>query len=446
MFENLSDRLQKFVKNVTGQGRMTPENVQESLREVRRALLEADVPVEVAQGLLDRVQERASGEDVLQSLSPGQQVVRVVHEELARTMGGRAAHLVEAPKFPTVVMVVGLQGSGKTTFSGKLSYWLKGKKRRGLLVSADVYRPAAIEQLRQLAEANGLPFFAAPAGTSPDEIAKLAMAEARQRGFDYLLFDTAGRLHVDVEMMEEAKRLKAILKPHQVLLVVDGMSGRDAVTVAEAFCKDVGVDGLVLTKMDGDARGGAALAIRAVTGTPVLFLGVGEKVDALEVFHPERLASRVLGMGDVLTLIERAQERVDVDQAQRVAEKLARAEFSLDDFLSQMQDVRKMGPLGDVLKMLPGAPKISAEETAAGEKQMQRVEAIIQSMTAKERSRPEILNGSRRRRIASGSGTRVEDVNRLIRDFEAMRKLMKQAGKAKGKKGRRGMPMGLPRI
>jgi signal recognition particle subunit SRP54 len=445
MFENLTDRLQSFVKHVSGQGRLSPENLRESLSDVRRALLEADVSVGVVKDLLERVEARATGQEVLQSLTPGQQVVRVVHEELARLLGGRAAQLAEAPRFPTVVMALGLQGSGKTTFCAKLARWLAGRKRRALLASADVYRPAAITQLRQLATAHELPFFAAPEGTTPEEIARSSRAEARRRGFDYLVFDTAGRLHVDAEMMEEAKRLKRTLEPHQALLVVDGMSGRDAVQVAEAFCREVGVHGLVLTKMDGDARGGAALAIRAVTGTPVLFLGTGEKLDGLEIFHPERLASRILGMGDVLTLVERAQERVDAAQAEQAARKLARAEFTLEDFLAQMREVRKLGSLGEILKLVPGAPRVSAEDVAGGERQMRRAEAILQSMTPAERRRPEILNGSRRRRIAAGSGTRVEDVNRLVRDFEAMRKLLRQAGGRKGGKGGGLSRLGLPR-
>jgi signal recognition particle subunit SRP54 len=441
MFEDLSGRLEKIVKDVTGQGRMTEANIKEAMREVRRALLEADVNMTVAKELIENVEERAIGQEVLTSISPGQQVIKVVHEELTKLMGGRAVHLVEAPKFPTIVLVVGLQGSGKTTFCGKLAHHLKGKKRRSLLVSADVHRPAAIEQLRQLAETNGLDFASSPPGTPPDEIARTALAEARQRGFDYLIFDTAGRLHIDEEMMAEAKSVKEILKPHQVLLVVDGMSGRDAVNVAEAFCQELGVDGLVLSKMDGDARGGAALAIRAVTGTPVMFMGIGEKVEAVEVFHPDRLASRILGMGDVLTLVEKAQEKIDVTKAEKAAKKLARAEFTLEDFLEQMKEVKKMGSLGDLVKMIPGAPKISAEDLAGGEEEIKRVEAVIHSMTPRERRRPQILNASRRRRIAAGSGTTVQAVNQVIRDFEGMQKMMKRMGKKKGR--RKGLPAGF---
>jgi signal recognition particle subunit SRP54 len=412
------------------------------MREVRRALLEADVSIGVAKELTESVEKRAIGQGVLQSVSPGQQVVKVVHEELTRLMGGRAVHLVESPKFPTIVLVVGLQGSGKTTFCGKLAYHLKGKKRRSLLVSADVHRPAAIEQLRQLAEGSGLDFASSPPGTPPEEIAKNALTEARQRGFDYLIFDTAGRLHIDEEMMAEAKAIKEILKPHQVLLVVDGMSGRDSVNVAEVFTKELGVDGLVLSKMDGDARGGAALAIRSVTGTPVMFMGIGEKVDAVEVFHPERLASRILGMGDVLTLVEKAQEKIDVVKAEKAAKKLARAEFTLEDFLDQMKEVKKLGSLGDLVKMIPGAPKVSAEDLAGGEEEIKRVEAVIHSMTPRERKRPQILNASRRRRIAAGSGTTVQAVNQVIRDFEGMQKMMKRMVKQKGR--RKGLPAGFP--
>jgi len=439
VFDDLSRKLESFVKHVTGHGRLTPENIRESLREVRRALLEADVSYQVVKDLVGRIEERAAGQEVLRGVSPGQQVVRVVHEELARTMGGVAATLAESPRFPTVILVCGLQGSGKTTFCGKLAHLLKSKGRRALLASADVHRPAAIEQLRQLAAGAGLDFWLAPAGDPPEEIARGALAQARERGFDYLVFDIAGRLHIDAEMMAEAKALRGVLQPHQVLLVVDGMSGRDAVNVAAAFRDQLGVDGLALSKMDGDARGGAALSIRAVTGLPVLFLGTGEKVDALEVFHPERLASRLLGMGDVLTLVERAQERVDAEQAARMADKLRRAEFGLEDFLQQMREVRKLGPLGDLMKMLPGMPRVSAEEMAGGEQEMKRVEAIILSMTPRERARPQLLNASRRRRIAAGSGTSVQAVNRLVREFEAMQKMMKRAGK-----GPRGPRAGMP--
>ncbi len=439
MFEDLSHKLESFVRNVTGQGRMTEGNIKDSLRDVRRALLEADVSYQVVKDLIARIEERAVGEEVLRGVSPGQQVVRVVHEELARTMGGSAAALAESPRFPTVIMVCGLQGSGKTTFCGKLAYLLRHKKRRTLLASADVHRPAAIEQLRQLAEGAGLDFWLAPAGSAPPDIARGALEQARERGFDYLVFDIAGRLHIDEEMMAEAAAIRDAIRPHQVLLVVDGMSGRDAVNVAVAFRDRLGVDGLVLSKMDGDARGGAALSIRAVTGLRVLFLGTGEKVDAIEVFHPERLASRILGMGDVLTLVERAQEHVDTEQAARLAEKLRRAEFTLADFLQQMREVRKLGPLGDLLKMLPGAPRVAPEELAGGEDELKRTEAIILSMTPRERARPQLLTASRRRRIAAGSGTTVQDVNRLVRDFEAMQKMMKRAGK-----GPRGRPPGLP--
>jgi signal recognition particle subunit SRP54 len=429
VFDDLTRKLESFVKNVTGQGRLSPDNVRDSLREVRRALLEADVSYQVVKDLVTRIEERAAGQEVLRGVSPGQQVVRVVHEELARTMGGSAASLAESPRFPTVVMVCGLQGSGKTTFCGKLAYLLKGKKRRALLASADVHRPAAIEQLRQLAEGSGLDFWLAPAGSAPEAIARGALEQARERGFDYLVFDIAGRLHIDAGMMAEAAALRRVLQPHQVLLVADGMSGRDAVNVATAFRDQLGVDGLVLSKMDGDARGGAALSIRAVTGLPVLYMGTGEKVEALEVFHPERLASRILGMGDVLTLVERAQEHVDAEQAARLAEKLRRADFGLEDFLHQMRELRKLGPLGDLLKMIPGMPRVSPEEMQGGEQEMQRVEAIILSMTARERTRPQLLNASRRRRIAAGSGTSVQAVNKLMRDFEAMQKMMKRAGK-----------------
>ena len=439
MLENLTQKLEGFVRTVTGQARLTPDNIRDALRDVRRALLEADVSYQVVKDLMARIEERALGQEVLRGVAPGQQVIRVVHEELARTMGGSSASLAESPRFPTVIMVAGLQGSGKTTFCGKLAYHLRtNKKKRTLLASADVHRPAAIEQLRVLAEGARLDFWLAPPGTPPDGIARMAVDEARTRGFDYLIFDIAGRLHIDDEMMREAESIRGALHPHQVLLVVDGMAGRDAVNAAQAFKERLGVDGLVLSKMDGDARGGAALSIRAVTGVPVMFLGTGEKVEAMEVFHPDRLASRILGMGDVLTLVERAQERVDTEQAERMAEKLRKSEFTLEDFLQQMREMRKMGPLGELVKMIPGMPKIGADEVAGGEKQMKETEAIILSMTPKERTRPQILNASRRQRIAAGSGTSVQAVNRLIRDFEGMQKMIKQMGKGIPRKGFRG--------
>jgi signal recognition particle subunit SRP54 len=445
MLENLTQKLEGFVKNVTGQSRMTPENVKESLGDVRRALLEADVSYQVVKDLMAKIEERATGQEVLRGVSPGQQVIRVVHEELTSIMGGGASALVESPRFPTVIMVAGLQGSGKTTFCGKLAYHLReNKKKRALLASADVHRPAAIEQLRLLAEGAGLDFWLAPEGTAPEAIAKGALEEARRRGFDYLIFDIAGRLHIDDEMMQEAEILRGALHPHQILLVVDGMSGRDAVNAAQAFKDRLGVDGLVLSKMDGDARGGAALSIRAVTGVPVLFLGTGEKVEAMEIFHPDRLASRILGMGDVLTLVERAQERVDQQQAERMAEKLRKSDFNLEDFLDQMREMKKMGPLAELMKMIPGMPKIGAEEIAGGEKQMKVTEAIILSMTPGERRRPQVLNASRRRRIAAGSGTSVQAVNKLMRDFEGMQKMIKQMGK--GGMARKGFRAGSPRF
>jgi signal recognition particle subunit SRP54 len=438
MFDDLSRKLEGFVRQVTGHARLTPENIKEALGEVRRALLEADVSYTVVKDLVARIEERATGQETLRGVSPGQQVVRIVHEELARTLGGSTASLAESPRFPTVILVVGLQGSGKTTFCGKLAYQLRTKQRRALLVSADVHRPAAIAQLRQLASAANLPFHEAPAESAPAEIAREALEQARQRGFDYLVFDTAGRLHIDDEMMREAEAIRGVLKPHQVLLVVDGMSGRDAVQVAQSFKDRLGVDGLVLTKMDGDARGGAALSIRAVTGLPVLFMGTGEKVDALEVYHPQRLASRILGMGDVLTLVERAQERIDEEQAKRLGKKLLQAKFDLEDFLQQMKEMRKMGPLQDLLKMIPGLPRVSEEELAGGEKRMKEMEAIIHSMTPGERRRPQVLDASRRRRIAAGSGTSVQSVNRLVKEFEGMQKMAKELGGMR-KGGRRAL-------
>ena len=433
MFDNLTRRLEGILRNLRGQGKLTPENIREGLREVRRALLEADVHVSVVKDFLARVEERAVGREVLDNVDPSAQLVRVVYEELVEVLGRTSAPIAVSPRTPTVILIVGLQGSGKTTFAAKLALHLNAKKKRALLASADVHRPAAIEQLRVLAEANGLSFRATDPSHRPEAIAKETLAEAIDRGFDYLLFDTAGRLHIDAAMMDEARAVRAALKPHQVLLVVDGMTGQDAIRVGQEFQSQLGVDGLVLTKMDGDARGGAALSLRHVTGRPIAFLSTGEKVEALEVFHPDRLASRILGMGDVLTLVEKAQEKVDSEHALEMEQKLRKSQLTLDDFLAQMKEMKKLGSLGEILKHLPGAHRIDPAMTAEGEKELVRVEAIIQSMTREERRRPEVLNGSRKRRIARGSGTEVQNVNKLLRDFAQVQAL---ARRMKGPKKR----------
>ncbi len=434
MFEALSDRLQGIVRKLSGQARLTPDNIRESLREVRRALLEADVQLGVARDFLAKVEARAVGEEVLKSLSPGQQVVGIVHDELVQLLGRTPVTLAGSPHLPTVVLLAGLQGSGKTTFAGKLARWLQQKSKRVLLASGDVYRPAAIDQLERVASQAGASFWRAADGTAPVEIARLALHEARTRGFDFLVFDTAGRLHIDAELMAELEGVKSTLKAHQVLLVVDGMTGQEAVRIGQTFAADIGVDGLVLTKMDGDARGGAALSLRQATGKPILFLGVGEKLDGLEVFDPDRVAGRILGMGDIVGLVEKAREAVDEESAVKLAEKMRKSDFTLEDFLEQLRQMKKMGPIEDILKMLPGVNQAALEQARPDLGKLGRFEAILLSMTPKERRLPRILDGSRRRRIAAGSGTAVSEVNTLLREFEQARTLMKRL-----KKGPRGM-------
>ena len=435
MFEALTDRLQGIVRNLTGQGRLSPENIRDSLRDVRRALLEADVQVSVAKDFVARVEGRAVGEAVLKSLTPGQQVVGIVRDELEGLLGRTPVALAAAQRLPTVVLLAGLQGSGKTTLAGKLGVWLKARSKRVLMSSADLYRPAAIDQLERLAERAGVGFWRAPEGTAPVEIARGALEEARRRGFDFLLFDTAGRLQIDEPLMAELDEVKRAAGAHQVLLVVDGMTGQEAVRIGQAFSERIGIDGLVLTKMDGDARGGAALSLRQATGKPILFLGVGEKLDGLEMFDPSRLADRILGMGDVIGLVEKARQAFDSEQSARLAERVRKAEFSLEDFLEQLRQLKKMGSLEEVLQMLPGIPKGALAQAAPDTGRMRRYEAILLSMTPRERRHPRVIDGSRRRRIAAGSGTSVPEVNQLLRDFEQARTLMKRM-----RHGRRGLP------
>ena len=435
MFEALTDRLQGIVRNLTGQGRLSPENIRDSLRDVRRALLEADVQVSVAKDFVARVEGRAVGEAVLKSLTPGQQVVGIVRDELEGLLGRTPVALAAAQRLPTVVLLAGLQGSGKTTLAGKLGVWLKARSKRVLMSSADVYRPAAIDQLERLAEQAGVGFWRAPEGTAPVEIARGALEEARRRGFDFLLLDTAGRLQIDEPLMAELGEVKRAVGADQVLLVVDGMTGQEAVRIGQAFSERIGIDGLVLTKMDGDARGGAALSLRQATGKPILFLGVGEKLDGLEMFDPSRLADRILGMGDVIGLVEKARQAFDSEQSARLAERVRKAEFSLEDFLEQLRQLKKMGSLEEVLQMLPGIPKGALAQAAPDTGRMRRYEAILLSMTPRERRHPRVIDGSRRRRIAAGSGTSVPEVNQLLRDFEQARTLMKRM-----RHGRRGLP------
>ncbi|MDN4592409.1 signal recognition particle protein [Polycladomyces subterraneus] len=440
-FEGLSERLQAALQKLRGKGKVTEADVKAAMREVRLALLEADVNFKVVKEFVDRVRERAVGQEVLKSLTPGQQVIKVVNEELTRLMGGEQSKLTFAQRPPTVIMMVGLQGAGKTTTTGKLARLLKKQNRKPLLVAGDVYRPAAIRQLQVLGEQVGVPVFSMGDKESPVRIAAEGVARAKEEGCDVVLIDTAGRLHVDEAMMEELRKIREEVQPHEILLVVDAMTGQDAVNVAENFHRELGLTGVVLTKLDGDTRGGAALSVKAVTDCPIKFVGMGEKLDSLEPFHPERMASRILGMGDVLTLIEKAQAAVDQERAKELERKMRTQQFTFDDFLEQLQQVRKMGPLDELLGMIPGMGQLKGmKNLQIDEKQLARVEAIIRSMTPKEKQRPEILNASRRRRIALGSGTSVQDVNRLIKQFEDMKKMMKQfsAMTKGGKKKKRG--------
>ncbi|GGI14276.1 signal recognition particle protein [Gottfriedia solisilvae] len=436
-FEGLADRLQKTLQRVRGKGKVTEADVKEMMREVRLALLEADVNFKVVKDFVKRVSERAVGQEVLQSLTPGQHVVKVVQEELTALMGGEQSKIAVSNRPPTVIMMVGLQGAGKTTTTGKLANLLRKKyNRKPLLVAADIYRPAAIKQLQTLGKQLDMPVFSLGDQVSPVEIAKQAIQHAKDEHLDYVLIDTAGRLHIDEGLMEELEQIKELSKPDEIFLVVDAMTGQDAVNVAQSFNDQLGLTGAVLTKLDGDTRGGAALSIRAVTNTPIKFVGLGEKLDAFEPFHPERMASRILGMGDVLTLIEKAQETVDQEKAKELEQKLRNASFTLDDFLDQLSQVKKMGPLGDILKMMPGANKIKGlNDLQIDDKQIAHVEAIIQSMTKQEKIQPDIINSSRRKRIAKGSGRPVQEINRLLKQFEEMKKMMKMMGGAqKGKK------------
>jgi len=433
MFDQLSQRLEDAFRSLTGRGKLTEANIEDALREVRRALLEADVNFKVARSFVDDVRARAVGQEVLRSLTPGQQVVKIVHEELVRLLGGESEPFRFSGATPAVVMVVGLQGSGKTTFCGKLARHLRKRGKSPVLAAADTYRPAAQEQLATLGRGLEVPVHKGRSGADPVEIARTALEEARSSGADVVILDTAGRLHVDEEMMRELARIRETTGPSEILLVLDSMTGQDAVTVATEFLGRLDFTGAVLTKLDGDTRGGAAVSLRAVTGKPIKFASVGEKLDALEAFHPDRMASRILGMGDVLTLAERAQEAVDQDEAARLEEKLRKQAFTLEDFQEQLSALKRMGPLDQLAGMIPGMGKLG--QVAIDESALKRVEAIIGSMTPGERRDPGVIDGSRRKRIARGSGTTVQDVNRLLKQFESMKKMMKQFGKL-GKRGR----------
>ncbi len=436
-FEGLSDKLAASFKKLRSKGKLSEADVRDAMREVRLALLEADVNYKVAKDFTNKVVEAAVGAKVMESLTPAQMVIKIVNEQLTELMGGQAAGLARANRPPTVILMCGLQGSGKTTHSAKLAKMLRGQGHRPLLVACDVYRPAAIDQLKVVGEKAGVPVF--DMGTeNPVTIAKKAVAHARDHGNDYVLLDTAGRLHIDEQLMDELKNIRAAVEPAEILLVVDAMTGQDAVNVASAFDEALGITGVILTKLDGDTRGGAALSVRAVTGKPIKFAGMGEKLDDLEVFHPDRMASRILGMGDVMSLIEKAEKQLSDKEAEEMARKLQEDRFDLNDLLEQFRQIQKMGDLKSMLGMIPGVGK-QLKDVDIDPRQFARVEAVILSMTPAERAKPDLINPSRKRRIAAGCGQRVEDVNRLLKQYESMRQMMKQLKRmSKGKKGGKG--------
>ncbi len=442
IFEGLSEKLQDAFDKLKQKGKLSEEDVKTALKEVKLALLEADVNYRVVKDFIDSIEERAVGEAVMDSLTPAQQVIKIVNEELTDLMGGAQSKLNFASSPPTVIMTVGLQGSGKTTTIGKLAKRLEEDGNNPLLVAADVYRPAAIDQLQQLGDQLDQPVFSMGDKTDPVDITKAAISNAESNGRDVVLLDTAGRLHIDEELMDELERIKAEVGPTEILMVVDAMTGQDAVNVAEKFDQALGIDGVVLTKLDGDARGGAALSISAVTGKPIKFIGTGEKLDDLEPFHPDRMASRILGMGDMLSLIEKAEEEIDEKKAKELEQKLRNEQFTLQDFLDQINQVRNMGSMEEILSMIPGVGN-KIKDLNMDEAQLDKIEAIINSMTIEERVEPDCINGSRRRRIANGSGTSVQDVNKLLKQFKQTRKMMKKIGDMQGKGGGGMLPGGM---
>ena len=440
VFEGLSGKLQDTINKFRGKGRVTEKDIKEMMREIKLALLEADVNFKVVKDFINKISEKAVGQDVLESLTPGQQVIKIVHEELIDLMGSEQSKVTFSSKSPTVYMMVGLQGSGKTTTTGKLSNVLRKQGKNPLLVACDVYRPAAIKQLQVVGTQLNIPVFSMGDKVNPVDIAKAAIEHARQKQHDLVIIDTAGRLHINEELMDELSNVKEAVMPHEILLVVDSMTGQDAVNVAQTFNEKLGIDGIILTKLDGDTRGGAALSVKAVTGKPIKYVGMGEKLSDLEPFFPDRMASRILGMGDVLSLIEKAQEAFDEKKALEMEKKLRSMQFTLEDYLEQMQQLKKMGPLSQIMNMLPGMNSKALEgmDMDKGEKEMARSEAIINSMTKKERQDPLIINGSRRKRIAAGSGTTVQDVNKLLKGFEEAKKMMKVVNEM-GKHGKKGL-------
>ena len=442
-FEGLSEKLNGVFKRLKSRGKLSEADVKEAMREVKMALLEADVSYKVVKDFIAKVTERSVGEEVLKSLTPGQQVIKIVNDELIKLMGEANSKINFPNKPPCIIMMCGLQGSGKTTHAAKLAKMFKKEGKRPLLIAADVYRPAAIKQLQVVGKNYNIPVFEMGTEVSPVEISKKALEYAAQQHHDVILIDTAGRLHINEELMQELQDIKTAVRPQEILLVVDAMTGQDAVTVAESFDGQLGVDGIILTKLDGDARGGAALSVRSVTNKPIKYIGMGEKMEDLEPFYPDRMASRILGMGDVLSLIDKVQANIDEQEALDMAKKMRANDFTLEDFLAQMQQIKKMGPLKDLLGMMPGIPgmgKLDLESALNGvdpQKEMARTEAIIQSMTKEERANPSILNGPRKKRIAAGCGRSIADVNRLIKQFEEMKKMMKQMNNMqKGKKGK----------
>ncbi len=452
IFESLSDRLQATFKKLRGHGKLTEDDVNEAMREVRMALLEADVNFKVVKQFIKTVKERAIGQDILETMTPAQVVIKIVDEELTKLMGGTQSRLNISPKPPTVIMMVGLQGAGKTTSAGKLGLALKKQGKRPLLVAADIYRPAAITQLQVLGKQLDIPVFSMEQGTDAVTIAKSSIGYSQSHACDVVIIDTAGRLQIDEKLMQELRDIKSEVHPHEILLVVDAMTGQESVNVAQAFNDALGLDGVVMTKLDGDARGGAALSVKAVTGVPIKFIGLGEKLEPLEPFHPDRMASRILGMGDVLSLVEKAQATFDMEEAKKMEKKLRKDEFTLDDFLAQMQQVKKLGSLDNILGLIPGMgglkKQLAGQDIDLDGKEMRQIEAIIKSMTPKERANITIINGSRRKRIAMGTGTRVQDVNKLLKQFGEMKKMMKKMKKMQ--KGKKGLPnlggLGLPKL
>lgn len=436
-FEGLTSRLQNVFSKLRGRGKVSEEDVNTAMREVRLALLEADVNFKVVKDFIAKVKEKSVGSEVMDSFTPGMVIIDIVNKELTELMGGSQSKLAKSNKPPTVILMAGLQGAGKTTTSAKLAKLLLKGNHRPLLVAGDIYRPAAIKQLQVLGEQIKVPVFTLPEGNSPVRIASEALQHAKDNNNDYLIIDTAGRLHVDEELMEEIRQIHEVTQPDEVLLVVDAMTGQDAVNVADSFNKQLALTGVVLTKLDGDTRGGAALSVKAVTGCPIKFAALGEKIDALEPFHPERMASRILGMGDMLSLIEKAQAEIDTDKAKEMERKMRNAEFTFDDFLEQMAQVKKLGPIDQIMDMIPGMGKMKQmQDIKVDEKQMDRVEAIVHSMTKEEKQNPDMINHNRRKRIAAGSGTNLADVNRLIKQFDEMRRMMKQLSGMMGSKGK----------